>query len=96
MIVIHGHIKMCKETVLCVSQQCQYYNHLGDVTPCGKEVGTVTEEPVAANCNAEHKNSRCLWNTVGTKSHGITAQKNVMLKELNIMHDFGISTVVTN
>jgi len=24
LIAIDGHIKMCKETVLCVSQQCQY------------------------------------------------------------------------
>ena len=96
MIVFDGHTKMCKETVLCASQQYQYYDHLGDVTPCGKEVGTVTEEPVAAICNAEHKDSRFIWNTVGTKSHGITAQKNVMLEELNIMHDFDISTVVIN
>jgi len=60
LIAIDGHIKMCKETVLCVSQQCQYLDHLGDVTPCGKEVGTVIEEPVAAICNDEHKDSRCL------------------------------------
>jgi hypothetical protein len=69
---------------------------MGDVTPCGKEVGTVTKEPVAVICNDEHKDSRFLCNTVGTKSHGITAQKNVMLKEFNIMHDFDISTAVTN
>lgn len=48
MIVFDGHTKMCKETVLCVSQQYQYYNHLGDVMPRGKEIGTVTEEPAAA------------------------------------------------
>jgi hypothetical protein len=60
MIVFDGHTKMCKETVLCVSQQYQYYNHLGNVTPCGKKVGTVTKEPVAAICNAEHKDNRFL------------------------------------
>jgi hypothetical protein len=60
MIVFDGDTKMCKETVLCVSQQYQYYDHLGDVTPCGKEVGVVTEKLAAAICNAEHKVSKFL------------------------------------
>ena len=90
-------IQKCGKRQFCVSQSSISTNdHLGDVTPCGKEVGTITEEPVTAIRKAEHKDSRFLWNTVGTKSHGITAQKSVMLKELNIMHDFDISTVVTN
>ena len=95
MTVFDGHTKMCKETVLCFSQQYQYYGHLGCDTmwPISGHDYQGTHYCI---CSAEHKDSRFLWITVGTKSHDITAQKPVMLNELNFIYDFHIETDVTN